>query len=83
MTSLVAWLLAFRIAPAIDGLATLAGVALAFVFLGRGVAGYAPPWRARHSAEPFAIWDRLVYSPLCLALGAGFVLLVWSGITTA
>jgi hypothetical protein len=57
-------------------LLTLAGVALAAVFLGRGAVGYTAGWRARFSEEPFATLDRKNYSPLCIALGAGFLLLV-------
>ena len=55
---------------------TLIGVALAAIFLGRGALGYTEGWRARFSEEPFATLDRKNYSPLCLALGVGFLLLV-------
>ena len=55
---------------------TLIGVALAALFLGRGAIGYTQAWRARFSEEPFATLDRNNYSPLCLALGVGFLLLV-------
>ncbi len=33
----------------------------------------------RHSAEPFASYNRKYYSPLCLALGAGFLILALNG----
>jgi Protein of unknown function (DUF3995) len=49
---------------------------LAGVFLARGGAGYLPAWRRLHPVEPFARLDRLIYSPLCLALGMGFAFLV-------
>lgn len=52
------------------------GVALAFVFLARGAAGYLTFWRRAHAAEPFARLDRRLYSPLCLVIGAGFAYLV-------
>ena len=55
---------------------TVLGALCAVVFLGRGVAGYTPGWRARYSAEPFATLDRRNYSPLCLWIGAGFLILV-------
>jgi len=55
---------------------TATGVALAAVFLGRGVVGYTEGWRARFSLEPFVTNDRRVYSPLCLVVGAGFLILV-------
>jgi Protein of unknown function (DUF3995) len=55
---------------------TVLGVILAVVFLGRGVVGYTPGWRARHPVEPFATLDRKNYSPLCFWIGAGFLILV-------
>lgn len=55
---------------------TLTGLVLAALFLGRGALGYTPAWRQRFTEEPFATLDRRNYSPLCLALGAGFLLLV-------
>lgn len=55
---------------------TVLGAALAFVFLGRGVAGYTAGWRSRFPTEPFATLDRRNYSPLCLWIGAGFLILV-------
>ncbi len=55
---------------------TLIGVALAAVFLGRGAIGYTERWRAVFSAEPFATLDRKNYSPLCIALGVGYLILV-------
>ena len=55
---------------------TLAGLALAAVFFGRGVLGYTARWAA-HTPEPnFRLNDRRVYSPLCLFLGACFLALV-------
>ena len=60
-------------------LVLLAGAAAALVFAGRGVAGYVPAWRARHPREPFASLDRHYYSPLCLLLAAGFVVLLADG----
>jgi hypothetical protein len=55
---------------------TAAGVVLAAVFIGRGLLGYTPRWRAAFSLEPFATNDRRVYSPACLIVGAGFLILV-------
>jgi hypothetical protein len=57
----------------------LAGAAAALVFAGRGIAGYVPAWRARHPREPFASLDRHYYSPLCLMLAAGLVVLLTNG----
>jgi hypothetical protein len=56
-------------------LATLAGLAVALVFLGRGVAGFTPAWRRLTPEEPFATLDVRYYSPLCLIIGAGFAVL--------
>ena len=55
---------------------TVIGVVLAAVFLGRGAIGYTERWRTAFPVEPFATLDRKNYSPLCLALGAGYLLLV-------
>lgn len=55
---------------------TLLGVLLAVIFLARGAAGYTARWRAVFSEEPFATLDRRNYSPLCIAIGVGFVILV-------
>ena len=57
-------------------LLSLGGVAIAAVFIARGVLGYTA-WWANITPEPnFRLNDRRVYSPLCLALGAGFLALV-------
>ena len=60
-------------------LVLLAGAGAALVFAGRGIAGYVPAWRARHPREPFASLDRQYYSPLCLLLAAGLVVLLANG----
>ena len=62
-------------------LTLLAGAGIATVFVGRGLAGYTAAWRRRFSQEPFARLDRLVYSPLCLVLGAGYIVILMSGST--
>ena len=41
----------------------------------RGTAGYSARWRARFTAQPFRTRDFSLYSPLCLALGVGFIAL--------
>jgi hypothetical protein len=53
----------------------LLGLGCAAVFLLRGLGGYLPAFDRRFPAQPFATLNRLVYSPLCLALGAGFLAL--------
>lgn len=52
------------------------GVAIMLVFLLRGLAGFLPAWRRLHPREPFASHDRRYYSPLCLAVAAGYALLL-------
>jgi di/tricarboxylate transporter len=52
---------------------------IALVFVGRGVSGYALPEDIRSRlSEPFASYDQLFYSPLCLVLGAAFVALFFA-----
>jgi hypothetical protein len=55
---------------------TLIGLLLAAVFLVRGIVGYSARWRHAFPEEPFATLDRKTYSPLCLFIGSGFLLLV-------
>lgn len=57
-------------------LTVLAGAGIAAVFVGRGVAAYTSIWRRWQSAEPFATLDRRYYGPLCLVLGAGFIVIL-------
>jgi hypothetical protein len=62
-------------------LTLLAGAGIAALFLGRGIAGTTQAWRRRFPEQPFAALDRRYYSPLCLALGAGFLALLLTGRT--
>jgi hypothetical protein len=62
--------------PAVGPVILTLGGALAALFLMRGAAGYTEAWQRRTPVEPFRSMDRKVYSPLCLALGVGFVFLV-------
>jgi TRAP-type C4-dicarboxylate transport system permease large subunit len=75
-------LFAAGLLPAVwpDWLTRLAGAGIAAIFAARGIAGYVPAWRRLHSAEPFATLDRRVYSPLCFALGAGFLTILLRGL---
>jgi hypothetical protein len=57
----------------------LAGAGAAALFLARGMAGYTSAWRRIAPEMPFARYDRRYYSPLCLALGAGFATLLLQG----
>ena len=51
-------------------------VAIAGVFIVRGLAGYSPRWRQHFPDEPFATRDRRYYSPFCLLLGVGYLALL-------
>ena len=53
-----------------------AGIVITAVFLLRGLAGYSPRWRQRFAAEPFATLDMRLYSPLCVVLATGFIVLL-------
>lgn len=56
----------------------VAGGGCAAVFLARGAAGYTPAWARLTPEEPFRTNDRRYYSPLSLAIGGAFLLLLWS-----
>jgi len=55
---------------------SLLGTLVGLMFLARGVIGFSAAWQARTPAEPFRTLDRKTYSPLSLAIGIGFLLLV-------
>ena len=78
LATLAAALIAAALADPDSGGAglTLLGVPLAAVFLARGIVGYTPWFIAKTPHPNFRLNDRRVYSPLCLALGAGFLVLV-------
>lgn len=48
------------------------------IFLVRGTLPFVPFFRSRHSQEPFSTLDQRFYGPLCLAIGAGCVLILVS-----
>lgn len=54
----------------------LVGLALAAVFLARGIIGYTSWWAGMTPEPNFRLNDRRVYSPLCLFLGLGFIALI-------
>ncbi len=67
--------------PLLDGalgarLLPIAVALAAVIFAVRGVAGYVPAWRRTMNGEPFATLDVRYYSPLCLAIGVGFGILL-------
>lgn len=75
---LAAGIVALALADHTSGgnLLTVAGIGLALLFIARGVVGYTQWWRTQFPTEPFATLDRKNYSPLCLWIGAGFLILV-------
>jgi len=82
LAGVAAWPL--LIAPILRGLgpaqlATAFSILIAAIFLFRGLLGYSAAMQQRHAAEPFATYNRLYYSPLCLALGAGFFVFAFNG----
>lgn len=62
--------------PVLPLLATLAAMT---VFLGRGMAGFTPAWRRLTPELPFARLDVILYSPMCLTIGAAFAVLAILG----
>ncbi|MEO8882523.1 MAG: DUF3995 domain-containing protein [Devosia sp.] len=78
VAAFAACVLAFSVADHTSGGAPLTILALlaGLVFLARGAIGYTAWWAAKTPEEPFRTLDRKNYSPLCLALGIGFVVLV-------
>ncbi len=69
-------LIATPLPPVLTLLATLGAMA---VFLGRGIAGFTPAWRRLTPEMPFARLDVILYSPLCLTIGAAFAILAVFG----
>ena len=53
----------------------IGSIVVGAIFFIRGTAGYSPRWRGHFTAESFRIRDFYLYSPLCLALGVGFIAL--------
>lgn len=74
---LAACVVAFSVADHTSGGPGLTLLALlaALLFLGRGALGFTAGWARRTPVEPFRSLDRKTYSPLCLIIGAGFLLL--------
>ncbi len=64
--------------PERDPMLVGGGVLLGLVFLARGIAGFTAWWRCLTPEEPFATFDKKVYSPLSLCIGLGFLFLtIW------
>jgi hypothetical protein len=63
-------------APLPGHVASVIGAVIGLIFLARGGAGYLPAWRSAHPLQPFATLDMALYSPLCIAIGAGYGYLV-------
>lgn len=78
IATIVAGVFALALADHDSGglLVDLGGIALAAVFLARGAAGYTTWWKGLTPEPNFRLNDSRVYSPLCLALGLGFIALV-------
>jgi hypothetical protein len=59
-----------------ESIVLIGSIVIGAVFFLRGTAGYSPRWRARSKDEPFRTRDFYLYSPLCLALGVGYIALL-------
>lgn len=80
LAGLLALMLAAIVPAPVPAMATVAaGACAAVVFIGRGLAGFSPGWRRLTPEMPFARNDVRYFSPLCLLVGAGFVLLSLQG----
>ena len=64
------------------GITPLGSTMIGLVFLARGVAPYTSVWRRLTPEQPFATLDRLAYGPLCLALAAGYLVVIMDTIRT-
>ena len=60
-----------------QGMVWIAMWVLAFIFLGRGIAGYLPFFRNPNNQQPFADLDMKYFSPLCIAIGTGYLGLIY------
>lgn len=78
LLTLAAGILALALADHTSGgtVLSILGLPAAAIFLYRGILGYTPGWVAKHPEPNFRLNDRRVYSPLCLAIGIGFIVLV-------
>ena len=76
--TMAAGILALALADHTSGgtILSILGLPAAAIFLYRGILGYTPGWIAKTPEPNFRLNDRRVYSPLCLAIGIGFIVLV-------
>ncbi|MBU2981139.1 DUF3995 domain-containing protein [Lentibacter algarum] len=59
-----------------SALTALVGAGATLVFLGRGLFAYTPTWARLTPEEPFRSLDRRYFSPLCLIIGVGLLVLL-------
>ena len=78
LLTITAGILALALADHTSGgtILSILGLPAAAIFLYRGILGYTPGWIAKTPEPNFRLNDRRVYSPLCLAIGIGFIVLV-------
>ena len=78
MLTLATGILALALADHSSGGLTLSLLALpaAAIFVARGALGFTQWWANRTPEPNFRLNDRRLYSPLCLAIGTGFVALL-------
>ena len=77
LLTLAAGILALALADHTSGglALTLSALPAAAILLGRGALGYTTWWSGLTPEPNFRLSDRRVYSPLCLAIGIGFLIL--------
>lgn len=64
------------ISPVLSWISRLAIFGVGMTFFARGIGGYFFDQLAWDPVEPFATYNQLFYSPLCLAIATGFFLLL-------
>ncbi len=76
LCALIAQSSLISLTPLISWVSRLARFGVGLVFFARGLGGYFFEQFAWDPVEPFATYNRLFYSPLCLAIATGFFLLL-------
>ena len=55
---------------------TMGGIILTLIFLGRGIFGFTKKWAELTPEQPFRSLDKKLYSPLCVGVGIGILVIV-------
>ncbi len=76
LAAMVALVSTLNAPPMVVWLARIAMFGVGTVFFARGLGGFFFAQLAWEPVEPFATYNRVFYSPLCLAIATGFFLLL-------